>query len=94
MELHNISIHLVLICLKDLVFYPIAWCLHACKFGWGWCFCCSWLYNFTLLNKAFVLVKASIPTHTEVRLRFIREAPLAGEQRLRFVFTLKTEIIF
>jgi hypothetical protein len=50
--------------------------------------------NFTLLNKAFVLVKASIPTHSEVRLRFIRETPLAGEQRLRFVFTLKTEIIF
>jgi len=37
--------------------------------------------NFTSLNKAFVLVKASIPTHSEVRLRFIREAPLAEEQR-------------
>lgn len=37
--------------------------------------------NFTSLNKAFMLVKASIPNHSEVRLRFIREAPLAGEQR-------------
>jgi hypothetical protein len=42
-----------------------------------------------------VEVKANynFTTQPEVCLRLIREAPLAGEQRFRFVFILKTEII-
>ena len=52
--------------------------------------------NFTLLNKAFVEVKANynFTTQPEICLRLIWEAPLANEQRFCLVFILKTEIIF